>query len=145
MAKKVFRAFAVYLELDDPDFFIKKHSIVFNPRPERNLNHTNLRTNYYWALGPEAVIGPDAMRLGAHNDWGTMAFLFQDQAGGLEAKHTNGTWIPVTPIPNSIVFNAGIMLEMWSGGHFIGTVRIQFTSIFKTVVVVQYILSIPPP
>jgi isopenicillin N synthase-like dioxygenase len=120
-AKKLFRAFAVYLKLDDPDYFIKKHTALDNPKEV--LSHTTFRSTYYMALDSDADIGPGSMRLGEHNDWGTITFLYQDMAGGLEALPPNDVdWIEVTPIPNSLVLNAGLMLEMWSGGHFPATV-----------------------
>jgi len=63
-------------------------------------------------------------RLGPHADYGTITFLIQDDVGGLEARDQEGNWVPVPPIPNSIVLNAGLILEMWSGGLFPAPVRI---------------------
>jgi isopenicillin N synthase-like dioxygenase len=64
----------------------------------------------------------NVMRCTEHQDWGTITFLYQDHVGGLEAKMTNGQWVPVKPVKDGIVLNAGLILEMWSGGLFPATV-----------------------
>lgn len=120
LCHKLFLCFGHYLNLEDPEFFRSRHLALDD---HSILTHNVVRSNYYMALDSVEDIGPDSMRLGEHNDWGTLTFLVQDSAGGLEAKKTNGEWIPVPPIPNSIVLNAGLMLEMWTGGHFPATVR----------------------
>ncbi|OXA51656.1 2-oxoglutarate-Fe(II) type oxidoreductase ppzD [Folsomia candida] len=120
LCKKLFLCFGHYLKLEDPEFFLQRHRAL----DDLNIkSHNDIRTNYYMALNSSEVdeITEDAMRLNEHNDWGTVTFLVQDSVGGLEAKKTNGDWIPVPPIENSIVLNAGLMLEMWSGGHFPAT------------------------
>jgi len=73
------------------------------------------------AMEPGKTFPEDSMRLTEHMDWGTVTFLFQDSTGGLEAKKTNGEWISVTPVKDALILNAGLMLEMWSGGHFPAT------------------------
>ncbi|XP_021955148.1 1-aminocyclopropane-1-carboxylate oxidase [Folsomia candida] len=120
LCKKLFLCFGHYLKLEDPEFFLQRHKAL----DDLNIkSHNDIRTNYYKALNSNDVaeIPEDALRLGEHNDWGTVTFLVQDSVGGLEAKKTNGDWISVPPIENSIILNAGLMLEMWSGGHFPAT------------------------
>jgi len=118
LSKKLFRAFAAYLKLDDPEFFIKRHRALDD---QRIRTQTVFRSNYYMAMEPGKTFPEDSMRLTEHMDWGTITFLFQDSTGGLEAKNTNGEWISVTPVKNALILNAGLMLEMWSGGHFPAT------------------------
>jgi len=121
---KVLRAFALYLELPDHDYFITRHSAYFH-NEQTCKSHNDVRSNYYNPIDSNDS-SKDAqltcLRLGEHNDWGTMTFLYQDDIGGLEAKLVDGSWIPVPPIKDSFVLNAGIMLEMWSGGTFPATV-----------------------
>jgi isopenicillin N synthase-like dioxygenase len=117
LTKKLLRALALYLKLDDADFFIKMHRALDDDKI-RSFNV--MRSNYYMPLEDEKI--PEgAMRLGEHMDWGTLTLLFQDTTGGLDAKKADGSWIPVPPIKNSIILNAGLMLEMWSGGHLPAT------------------------
>lgn len=73
-------------------------------------------------------------RLGAHSDWGSITVLFQDDAGGLEACTTQGEWIPVPPIPNTIVVNTGDLMQMWTNDRFRSTPhRVTIPENFSTV------------
>jgi isopenicillin N synthase-like dioxygenase len=120
LTKKVLRSFAIYLKLEDPDFFIKQHqAFLLDPTI---VSQNIIRTNFYPKLDSSFETKEDTMRLTEHCDFGTVTFLFQDEVGGLEAKLANGEWAPVRPIKDSIVLNAGLMLEMWSGGLFPATV-----------------------
>jgi isopenicillin N synthase-like dioxygenase len=123
-AKKVLRSLAVYLKLEDLDFFVNQHQALEDPRIR---SQNVIRSNYYMPVA-EAAAGAremeEVMRCTEHKDWGTITFLIQDSVGGLEAKTRAGDWIPVTPIPGSVILNAGLMLEMWSGGHFPAAVSI---------------------
>ncbi|KAH7306030.1 hypothetical protein B0I35DRAFT_361428 [Stachybotrys elegans] len=55
-------------------------------------------------------------RIGAHTDYGTMTFLFQDDVGGLEVEDPNnkGIFKPVPSIPGTVVLNIGDFLQRWS-------------------------------
>jgi len=57
---------------------------------------------------------PDQVRAGEHSDYGSITLLFQDDVGGLEVKSPRGTWVRATPIPDTIVVNAGDLLARWS-------------------------------
>lgn len=43
-----------------------------------------------------------------------MTFLFQDSRGGLQVASPDGTFVDATPIPNTIIVNAGDMLARWA-------------------------------
>ena len=45
---------------------------------------------------------------------GSITFLFQDDRGGLQVLSPNGNFIDATPIPDTIVINAGDLLARWS-------------------------------
>ncbi|KIV94004.1 hypothetical protein PV10_05168 [Exophiala mesophila] len=57
---------------------------------------------------------PGQVRAGEHSDYGSITLLFQDSVGGLEVKSPKGTWVRATPIPGTIVVNAGDLLSRWS-------------------------------
>lgn len=57
---------------------------------------------------------PNQVRAGEHSDYGSITLLFQDDIGGLEVKSPKGTWVRATPIPGTIVVNAGDLLSRWS-------------------------------
>jgi len=47
-------------------------------------------------------------------DYGTITLLFQDDQGGLEVLSPKGQFVQATPIPDTIVVNAGDLLQRWS-------------------------------
>jgi isopenicillin N synthase-like dioxygenase len=47
-------------------------------------------------------------------DYGTITLLFQDNRGGLEVLSPKSGFVPATPIPDTIVINAGDLLQRWS-------------------------------
>ena len=54
------------------------------------------------------------VRAGEHSDYGSITLLFQDERGGLQVESPNGTFVDATPIPDTIVINAGDLLARWS-------------------------------
>ncbi|XP_021962435.1 UPF0676 protein C1494.01 [Folsomia candida] len=114
VSKKLFKLLALYLQLDDEDFFIKRH---------RNLGdlsipcQTQMRSMFYDVVSPDAKLPPGAIRCGEHSDWGSITLLFQDSVGGLEVQNVLGEWVQATPIPDSIILNSGQLMELWTGGR----------------------------
>lgn len=64
---------------------------------------------------------PNQVRAGEHSDYGSITLLFQDDIGGLEVKSPKGTWVRATPIPGTIVVNAGDLLQRWSNNRLKST------------------------
>lgn len=64
---------------------------------------------------------PNKVRAGEHSDYGSITLLFQDDIGGLEVKSPRGTWVRAKPIPNTIVVNAGDLLQRWSNDQIKST------------------------
>ncbi|KAF2185881.1 Clavaminate synthase-like protein [Zopfia rhizophila CBS 207.26] len=54
------------------------------------------------------------VRAGEHSDYGSITLLFQDDRGGLQVRSPKGTFVDATPIPGTIVINAGDLLARWS-------------------------------
>lgn len=64
---------------------------------------------------------PGQVRAGEHSDYGSITLLFQDDTGGLEVKSPKNTWVRATPIPGTIVVNAGDLLSRWSNDQIKST------------------------
>ncbi|KAL0253144.1 hypothetical protein SLS55_010596 [Diplodia seriata] len=58
--------------------------------------------------------GQVQVRAGEHSDYGSLTLLFQDDRGGLQVLSPKGTFVDATPIPDTIVINAGDLLERWA-------------------------------
>ncbi len=56
------------------------------------------------------------VRAGAHTDYGSVTFLFQDGAGGLQVERPGGEgeFVDVKPVEGAIVLNSGDLLARWS-------------------------------
>jgi len=61
------------------------------------------------------------IRAGAHSDYGTITLLFQDNAGGLQVLSPSGKYVHATPIPGTMVVNAGDLLARWSNDEIKST------------------------
>ena len=108
LCTQLHRAFATDLGLDS-DFFA--HSI------DRPL--AVLRLLHY----PPHPGQFDGSQYGAapHTDYGNVTTLAQDDAGGLEVRTRDGSWIDATPIPGTFVCNIGDCLMRWSNDTYVST------------------------
>jgi isopenicillin N synthase-like dioxygenase len=59
--------------------------------------------------------------VGAHKDYGFLAFVLQDARGGLEVDDGQGNYREATPIEGTLVGNIGEMFEVATGGYFRAT------------------------
>ena len=72
---------------------------------------------------------PGEWGVGEHTDYGILTLLLQDDAGGLEVRAADGTWIEAPPVAGSFVCNIGDMLERMTGGAYRSTAhRVRNTS-----------------
>ncbi|XP_021295899.1 protein SRG1-like [Herrania umbratica] len=73
-----------------------------------------IRMNYYPVCSrPDLVLG-----ISPHSDGSTFTLLLQDdEVTGLQIKHKQ-VWVPVKPIPNSLVVNVGDAAEIQSNGMY---------------------------
>ena len=76
-----------------------------------------VRTIYYPPIEEHRKIAPDQARLGEHTDWGTVAFNFQDQVGGLEVRDPSGEFVQVPPLLNTVVVTPSALLQRWTADN----------------------------
>ena len=84
-------------------------------------NTSQVRTLYYPPIPMDDTLQPDQVRLSEHVDYGTFSFNFQDSAGGLEIRNPEGMFVPVDPIPNTVVVAVGILLQRWTADYLMGS------------------------
>ena len=56
-----------------------------------------------------------------HTDFGCLTLLVQDDAGGLEVRAADGSWLPAPPVEGAILVNTGDIVPVWSGGRWRST------------------------
>lgn len=91
---------------------------------------------HYPAVPTQLLHSGELARVPAHSDFGTLTLLFQDDIGGLEiadlgsAKtvksvefEKDGSFIPVKPVPGTVIVNVGYLLMRWSNGRWKNTVH----------------------
>ena len=110
----VMRAIAVGMGLPDESFFDRFVSDADN----------TLRLLHYPAVSRDVFrINPGQVRAGAHSDYGSITFLFQDGRGGLQVQSPGGGFVDATPIEGTCVVNAGDLLARWSNDTIRSTVH----------------------
>ncbi|KAM7526371.1 hypothetical protein LguiA_016273 [Lonicera macranthoides] len=74
----------------------------------------SMRVNYYpTCSSPDKVLG-----LSPHSDPSSITILMQNNdTVGLQIRHDGG-WVPIKPVPNSLIINVGDVLEIWSNGKY---------------------------
>ncbi|KAF8200129.1 thymine dioxygenase [Pholiota molesta] len=114
MEREIFKALALSFKLPE-DYFLNFH-----------LNAENqLRLLHYPSVSADVLEDKEASRIPAHSDYGTITLLLQDDIGGLEVEDAQhpGTYIPVPPIPDALLVNAGDFLMRWSNDTIKSTVH----------------------
>jgi isopenicillin N synthase-like dioxygenase len=109
LGNRVLRAVALGLELDEHWF-------------EDKIDHANsiLRPIHYPALAP-GLGEPGSVRSAQHEDINLITLLIGSGEPGLEVKSLQGTWVPVTTIPETIVVNVGDMLQRLTNNVLVST------------------------
>ncbi|MGE0415553.1 MAG: isopenicillin N synthase family dioxygenase [Acetobacteraceae bacterium] len=80
---------------------------------------TFLRLLHYPPQPPDSP--EDAFGSAPHTDYGFLTILCQDNAGGLEVRRTDGTWLKAPPVPGTWVVNVADMLSRWTNGRWQST------------------------
>jgi isopenicillin N synthase-like dioxygenase len=63
---------------------------------------------------PQPASNTEQIGSGAHTDWGAVTVLAQDDAGGLEVRLADGSWVDVTPQEGMLVINTGDLMQRWT-------------------------------
>jgi isopenicillin N synthase-like dioxygenase len=105
-ATAVTRALAVALG-QAPDHF----DAAFLPDPD-----THVKVIRY-----PGVDRADGQGVGPHKDYGFLAFVLQDERGGLEVDDGQGSFVEAPPIQGTLVANIGEMFEVATNGYFRAT------------------------
>ena len=56
-----------------------------------------------------------------HTGFGCLTLLAQDDAGGLEVRAADGSWIAAPPVEGALLVNTGDIVPVWSGGRWRST------------------------
>ena len=122
---------------------LKKHCIAYGEAMEKLSLELVQRLGVALGLGPNTLLDlfndptyflrliqyplldpndfPAPFGSAPHTDHGFMTLVLQDDTGGLEVLNSNGRWIPVSPIPNTLVLNVADMLSIISNGRWKST------------------------
>ena len=80
-----------------------------------NDGDNTLRLLHYPPVSKEVFLKNSGQaRAGEHSDYGSITLLFQDSCGGLQVQSPKGTFVDATPVPDTIVVNAGDLMARWS-------------------------------
>ena len=98
--KSLLQAIALYLEL--PENYFEARVVNGN---------SILRAIHYFPIANPDALPEGAVRAAAHGDINLITLLMGASAEGLEVLRMDGTWIPITALPDQVVVNVGDMLD----------------------------------
>ncbi len=107
---KIFRAFALALELEE-DFFLSK---ITKPMAHMRVLHYP---------DQEAAQGEKQIGIGAHSDYECFTILCTDEKPALQVLNQVGDWIQAPPIPGAFIVNVGDLMARWTNDYFQSTVH----------------------
>ncbi|KAJ4388896.1 hypothetical protein N0V93_006357 [Gnomoniopsis smithogilvyi] len=110
------RLFAFVLELDDEEFFVKRHRYE-----AEGLEY--LRYMQYHPRSREADAQAGNIWARGHTDYNTLTFLFHQPVAGLQVQTPDGTWKYVRSPRDAVIVNIADALEFLSGGYLKSTVH----------------------
>ncbi len=108
VAIRLLKAFALSLEQPEDAF-----DAIYAGEP----NHRMKIVRY-----PGRDLTGSEQGVGAHKDGGFLTLLLQDHNEGLQVEYDE-RWVPVDPIPGTLVVNIGELLELASNGYLRATVH----------------------
>ncbi|KAM3430182.1 hypothetical protein NHJ13734_007849 [Beauveria thailandica] len=110
---QVMRAVAMGLGLDETHF---DGFVDCADNTLRLLHYPQVKANVF-----KDKVGQ--LRAGEHTDYGSVTLLFQDDRGGLQVRSPSGKFVDATPMPDTIVVNAGDLLARWSNDTIKSTIH----------------------
>eukprot|EP01111_Echinosteliopsis_oligospora_P001428 TRINITY_DN12164_c0_g1_i1.p1 TRINITY_DN12164_c0_g1~~TRINITY_DN12164_c0_g1_i1.p1 ORF type:complete len:337 (-),score=58.13 TRINITY_DN12164_c0_g1_i1:10-1020(-) len=115
--QKFLRCLARGLHLENKEYFTDAHKLV-----GQNGNFTSIRIQNYPSIN-KAISLEESTRCGAHSDHGSVTVLFQDDVGGLRVETTKDNFVPVVPIPGTLIINIGDLMQRWTSDVLRSTVH----------------------
>ncbi|KAJ6591524.1 hypothetical protein DFH09DRAFT_177200 [Mycena vulgaris] len=115
--------FAVVLELEDHDYFVKRH--LYDVKGEDHMRYM-----LYRARSDEVNEGAGGLYSTGHTDLGSITLLFRQPIAGLQVLHKDGKYRWVKASPGTITINIADTLSLLSGRYFKSSI---------------HRVSIPPP
>ena len=110
VGKKIFRAFALALELPE-DFFLGK---IAKPMAHMRVLHYP---------DQNAAEGEKQIGIGAHSDYECFTILCTDEKPALQVLNQAGDWIQAPPVPGAFIVNVGDLMARWTNDYFQSTVH----------------------
>lgn len=98
--RKILNAISLYLGLPE-HYFMEK--VVYG--------NSILRQIHYFPIPNPNEVPEGAVRAAKHGDINLITLLTGASADGLQVLRKDGTWIPITVLPDQLVVNVGDMLE----------------------------------
>jgi isopenicillin N synthase-like dioxygenase len=65
--------------------------------------------------------GADPAGAGEHTDYGNLTLLMTDDAGGLEVRTRDGSWLAAPDVPGGFIVNIGDCLMRWTNDVYVST------------------------
>ncbi|KAH8699106.1 Clavaminate synthase-like protein [Talaromyces proteolyticus] len=111
---KIYRLFAIALEINDEDFFVKLHS--YEKHDESWLRYME----YYDENPVNTANGEKTLWLGGHQDLSALSLLFSQPMSSLQVRDydDDSKWKYVAHTPGAIIVNAGEIVKWWTGDYF---------------------------
>lgn len=110
---KIYRLFAIALEIEDEDFFVKLHS--YDKHDE-----SWARWMEYYHDDQPGQDNNNSLWLGGHQDMTALSLLFSQPMTTLQVRHyaDESQWKYIPHIPGAIIVNAGEIMKWWTGDYF---------------------------
>lgn len=116
MLLPLLRLFAYVLQLDDEDFFVRRHRYE-----AEGLEY--LRYMQYFPRSKEDDEKGGNIWARGHTDFNTLTFLFHQPVAGLQVLTPEGNWKYVRSPRDAVIVNIADALEFLSGGYLKSTVH----------------------
>ncbi|XP_060064180.1 uncharacterized protein LOC132544579 [Ylistrum balloti] len=116
LALRILDLMSIGLKLDDKRFLRNCHKLI-----SKKGNSTLMRNNFYPPITLDKEVKPKQARFGEHSDYGSLTLLYQDGVGGLEIRTLQGEYVPVVPIPDTVLINIGDLMQRWTSDTLMAT------------------------
>lgn len=89
-----------------------------NLDPEQSKSYLSESTGFVRVYRyPQCSMANEAWGMDVHTDSSVLSILSHDQVGGLEI-FKDDKWLRVKPIPNTIIFNLGDMMQVHTSAYY---------------------------